>query len=409
VSVADGPVISAYGVSKKFVTRRRETSVKETLVRRALRRGYHLAKEDFIALQDISLEIGHGQTVGLIGHNGSGKSTLLKTLAGILQPNSGTAHVVGRVASLLELGAGFNGELSGRDNVYLNAALLGLSRRETERVFDAIVEFSELGERIDDPVKVYSSGMYVKLGFAVAVHVDPDVLLIDEVLAVGDEAFQEKCLARIEEFQQAGKTILFVSHALDQVKKLCERAIVLDHGRMVFDGDATHAVALLRGLLGVADLPAAMAEVIQSQLVPVAIDDVEVGATPGGERVYVFEPGGSFALRVHLDVLADAKVWSGGDVAAVVMTGDDTPLWVMSGGGEAHLRPELGAWVVDFVVPAMPAVRGPFDIAVSVRDTATQQVLVARRFENALAVPGDMAEGWVSVPYEARVSQRLPA
>jgi ABC-2 type transport system ATP-binding protein len=325
-----------------------------------------------------------------------------------LRPDSGSAHISGRVASLLELGAGFNAELSGRDNIYLNASLLGLSRHETDELFDDIVAFSELGDRIDDPVKVYSSGMYVKLGFSVAVHVDPDVLLIDEVLAVGDEAFQEKCLARIQGFQDAGKTILFVSHALDTVRDLCDRAIVLDHGRMVFDGDSNHAVALLRGLLGVAELPPAMAETIRAEVVPLAIADIEVASEPGGERTYAFAEGEPLAIRVHLDVQTDGNVWGGGDVTVVVMTGNDTPLWVMSGGGRAHVRPEPGPWLVDFVVPGMPAVRGPFDVAVSVRDSATGRVLVARRFENALASPGDIAEGWVNVPYEASVAQGLP-
>ena len=403
----EAPVISAYDVSKRFVTKRRETSFKESAVRRSLHRGPRIEKDDFWALRGITLEIGRGQSVGLIGHNGSGKSTLLKTLSGILQPDSGTAHITGRVASLLELGAGFNAELSGRDNVYLNASLLGLSRHETDALFDEIVEFSELGDRIDDPVKVYSSGMYVKLGFAVAVHVDPDVLLIDEVLAVGDEAFQEKCLARIKGFQDAGKTILFVSHALDIVRSLCDRAIVLDHGNMVFDGDSDHAVALLRGLLGVAELPVAMAKAIREEAVPLAIEDIEVGYVPGGERVYVIPQGASMAVRVHLDVIMGEHVWGGGDVSAVVMTGDSTPMWVMSG-SDAHIRPELGRWVVDFVVPEVPQVRGPFDIAIAVRDSATGRVLVARRFENAVAIPGDIAEGWVIAPFEAHVAQGLP-
>jgi ABC-2 type transport system ATP-binding protein len=405
----DAPVISAYGVTKRFVTRRRDTTLKEGMVGRLTgRQRAKVEKDAFTALNDITLEIGRGETVGLIGHNGSGKSTLLKTLSGILRPDEGQAHILGRVASLLELGAGFNAELSGRDNVYLNAALLGLSRQETDALFDDIVDFSELGDRIDDPVKVYSSGMYVKLGFAVAVHVDPDVLLIDEVLAVGDEAFQEKCLERIDGFQQAGKTILFVSHALDVVRDLCDRAIVLDHGTMVFDGDSDHAVALLRGLLGVAQLPTTMAEAIREDAVPVDIEDIEISGTPGGERLYAFGQGDPLAIRVHLNVLMDDNVWEGGDVSVVVMTGSDTPLWVMHGGGDSHIRPAVGPWVVDFVVPVMPPVRGPFDVAVAVRDSTSDRVLAARRFENALAAPGDIAEGWVYVPYETRVAQGLP-
>src|SRR5215213_6809055 len=225
--------IRAVEVTKRFVIHgQRATSLKGRLVRR---RG----SEDtsFAALNDVSLTIETGHTVGLIGPNGSGKSTLLKVLAGILRPSSGTVQANGRIASLLELGAGFNGELSGRDNVYLNASLLGLSRKETDGLFDSIVAFSELEDFIDNPVKHYSSGMYVRLGFAVAVHVDPDILLVDEVLAVGDEAFARKCLDKIGEFQREGRTILFVTHSLDLVEQICDRAIVLDHGRVVFDGD----------------------------------------------------------------------------------------------------------------------------------------------------------------------------
>ena len=178
---------------------------------------------EFWALRDVDVEVGEGETVGLIGPNGAGKSTLLKVLAGILRPTTGEVAVRGRVASLLELGAGFDGELSGRDNVYLNAALFGLTRREVDRRFDEIVAFSEQADRIDDPVKHYSSGEHVKLAFSVAVHVDADVLLVDEVLAVGDEAFARKCLDRIAQFQREGRTILFVTHALDLVPELCTR------------------------------------------------------------------------------------------------------------------------------------------------------------------------------------------
>ncbi len=241
------PVIAARGVSKRFVTSTsRATSLKERVVGR--RSGDR--RQEFWALRDVDVEVGEGETVGLIGPNGAGKSTLLKVLAGILRPTTGEVDVRGRVASLLELGAGFDGELSGRDNVYLNAALFGLTRREVARRFDAIVEFSEQAGRIDDPVKHYSSGEHVKLAFSVAVHVDADVLLVDEVLAVGDEAFARKCLDRIAQFQRERRTILFVTHALDLVPKLCTRGIVVDHGRVQYDGDPAFAVGTLRGLLG---------------------------------------------------------------------------------------------------------------------------------------------------------------
>ena len=196
----------------------------------------------FTALRGVSLQIRHGETVALIGHNGSGKSTLLKCLAGILPADEGSVVVNGRIATLLELGAGFHPDLSGRENVYLNGALLGLSRREITDHFDAIVEFAGVGDFIDSPVRNFSSGMYVRLGFAIAVHVDPDILLVDEVLAVGDAEFQAKSLARMRSFGERGKTVVLVSHDLSAVRALCQRTLVLDHGRIVFDGATGDAV-----------------------------------------------------------------------------------------------------------------------------------------------------------------------
>jgi len=202
--------------------------------------------EEFWALQDIDFAVEEGSTVGLLGHNGSGKSTLLKCIAGILQPTSGEIVTHGRVAALLELGAGFNSELTGRENVFMNASILGLSKKETERIFDEIVAFAELEKFIDMQVRHYSSGMYVRLGFAVAVNVDPDILLVDEVLSVGDEAFQRKCIERVKKFQREGRTILFVTHAADLVRRICDRALVLDHGLPVADGPPGEAVRVFR-------------------------------------------------------------------------------------------------------------------------------------------------------------------
>lgn len=202
--------------------------------------------EDFWALQDISLDIATGSTVGLVGHNGSGKSTLLKVVGGIIQPTTGSVVRRGRMAALLELGAGFHPDLSGRENVYLNAAILGLSRQETDRHFDAIVDFSGIEDFIDTQVKFYSSGMYVRLAFSVAIHVDPDLLLVDEVLAVGDEPFQRKCMDKIAEFQAEGRTIVLVSHSSDQVGRLCDRVVVMQSGSMIHDGDPAEGIRVLR-------------------------------------------------------------------------------------------------------------------------------------------------------------------
>jgi ABC-2 type transport system ATP-binding protein len=236
------PVIRIDDLSKRFVIRK-EKSLKERLVNFG-RSNKH--KDDFWALRDVSMEIDSGSTVGLVGPNGSGKSTLLKMIGGILQPTTGTVSLRGRLAALLELGAGFHPDLTGRENVYLNASILGLSREQTDGYFDAIVDFSGIEKFIDTQVKFYSSGMYVRLAFAVAVHVDPDILLVDEVLAVGDEPFQRKCMDRIRQFQHDGRTIVFVSHSLDQVADLCDRAVVLESGRVIADGEPRDALRTLR-------------------------------------------------------------------------------------------------------------------------------------------------------------------
>ena len=211
------------------------------------RPGRALAPDDAVpALSDVSFEVAAGETLGIVGPNGSGKSTLLKVLAGILQPTSGSVAVRGRLAALLELGAGFHPEISGRENIQINGLLLGLTRREIARRFDEIVRFAELEEFLDAPVKTYSSGMAVRLGFAIAAHCDPDVLLVDEVLAVGDEAFARRSLEKFAEFERAGKTLLLVSHDLPLVTERCRRAIWLDHGRVAADGPSAETIARYR-------------------------------------------------------------------------------------------------------------------------------------------------------------------
>jgi ABC-2 type transport system ATP-binding protein len=270
VSATAAPAIEVHDVSKRFrVFKERPSTIKQRLLTSRAR------ADDFWALRDVDLQIGEGTTFGLIGHNGSGKTTLLKCIAGILRPTSGTIRQRGRLAALLELGAGFHQELTGRENVYLNAAFLGLSRRQTDAVFDDIVAFAGLEDFIDNEVKFYSSGMLVRLGFAVAVHVDPDVLLIDEVLAVGDEAFQAKCLERIRTFQHEGRTIVLVTHALDTVIDICDRAAMLHHGELHAIGMPDDVVREMRYvLLGVTDpnfVPeegTREAEIAEVQIVP---------------------------------------------------------------------------------------------------------------------------------------------
>ena len=236
--------IEVSNVSKQFVLRHTR-SIKEAVVWLVKGRKGDLSKK-FHALKDVSLMVETGETVALLGLNGSGKSTLLKHISGVMLPDSGSVYTRGRVAGLIEVGAGFHPDLSGRDNVYLNGAILGMTEKQINERFDAIIEFSEIGEFIDTEVKFYSSGMYLRLAFSVAVHTDPEVFLIDEILAVGDEPFQRKCIAKIQELAQQGKTLVVVSHDLDLVSRICSRGVYLEHGNVLFDGPIDEAVARLR-------------------------------------------------------------------------------------------------------------------------------------------------------------------
>ncbi|MGH8904682.1 MAG: ABC transporter ATP-binding protein [Egibacteraceae bacterium] len=239
------PAILVEGLHAVFrLYKERPPGLKERLYR--FRRAEYA---EFHALDGVSVRVGQGETVGLIGHNGSGKSTLLKCMARILPADQGRVETNGRVATLLELGAGFQQDLSGRENIYLNGSILGLSRRQIDAAFDAIVDFAGIRDFLDTAIRNYSSGMYVRLGFAIAVHVDPDILLVDEVLSVGDVAFQERSLARMRSFKERGKTVVLVSHDLGAVRSLCDRAIVLDHGRIVFDGEVEQAVTFYNRLM----------------------------------------------------------------------------------------------------------------------------------------------------------------
>ena len=235
--------IELSGVTKIYrrYSGRQFATLKSALLQRSILRDLR-PDETFPALTDVSFLVPKGITYGVIGRNGSGKSTALKLVAGITKPTSGTVVVNGRVSALIELGAGFHPEISGRENVYINGIMLGLTKREIASRFDEIVEFAELKEFIDAPVKTYSSGMYMRLGFAVAIHVNPDVLLVDEVLAVGDEGFTHKCLDKFAEFRRLGKTILLVTHSLGLVERFCDQALWLDHGRVQAHGDPRRVI-----------------------------------------------------------------------------------------------------------------------------------------------------------------------
>ena len=328
-------VIEIENVSKRFVIRK-EKSLKERIVN-AGRSNLH--KDDFWALRDVSATIGSGTTVGLIGPNGSGKSTLLKVIGGILQPTSGTVRLRGRLAALLELGAGFHPDLTGRENVFLNASVLGISQEQAARYFDAIVDFSGIEPFIDTQVKFYSSGMYVRLAFAVAIHVDPDILLVDEVLAVGDEPFQRKCMERIRNFQHEGRTIVLVTHSLETVADMCDRAIVLEKGRVIADGAPRDSLRTLRN-----EFELTRREEIERRketitldgtpatMVQARVDAVELRG-PDGSPVTALAPGESLSLAVT--VTADPG--DGPTEDLVLGIGIETPLGVQVYGTNSRL------------------------------------------------------------------------
>jgi lipopolysaccharide transport system ATP-binding protein len=233
-----GVALSVHNVTKTFRVHQEKTNSIKGLIAARGRNRY----EDFYALRDVSFEVADGEALGVIGHNGSGKSTLLKCMAGILRPNSGSIDVHRRMSALLELGAGFHPDLSGRDNIFLNAAILGMGRREIAKRFDDIVEFSGLEGFIDSLVKTYSSGMYVRLAFAVAINVDPDMLLIDEILAVGDVTFQQRCMEKFVDFREEGRTLVLVTHDLGSVRNFCDRAVWLEHGEVQGEGSPADLV-----------------------------------------------------------------------------------------------------------------------------------------------------------------------
>ena len=242
VATSNSASIIVDDVRKTFLFRHTH-SIKETVIAAVRRKPL---ASTFDALENVSFTIQQGESVALLGFNGSGKSTLLKLISGVLRPDAGGIRTRGRVAGLIEVGAGFHPDLSGRENIYLNAAILGMSKAEIDSRFDDIVAFSEIEKFIDTEVKHYSSGMFLRLAFSVAIHTEVDILLVDEILSVGDEPFQRKCLERIRELHRQGKTLVVVSHDLDMVAKLCDRGILMNQGRLEFDGDAAEAVARMR-------------------------------------------------------------------------------------------------------------------------------------------------------------------
>lgn len=276
---------------------------------------------EFHALSNVDLSVARGETLGIVGRNGSGKSTLLQLICGTLAPTTGSVRVNGRIAALLELGAGFNPEFTGRENVFLNGSILGLTRDEVEQRFDDIAAFADIGDFIDQPVKTYSSGMYVRLAFAVAINVEPDILVIDEALSVGDEGFQRKCFARIESIRERGATVLFVSHSAGTVVDLCDRAILLDHGECIAQGTPKHVIAQYQRMLHApADRTAAIrAQIADSRGDETADADLSAPGAKAALEPYweeglqapatvVYENRGADVEDPHLETLAGMRV-----------------------------------------------------------------------------------------------------
>ena len=350
-------VIEVDNISKSFkIHHERHQTLKERLLHP--KSG---TTELFSALNNVNFSIAEGETVGIVGHNGSGKSTLLKCICGVLQPSSGEIRLRGSLAALLELGAGFQGELSGRDNVYLYGAMLGFSRKMVDRIFDEVVAFSEIEQFIDTQVKFYSSGMYVRLAFAVAVSVSPDILVVDEVLAVGDERFQQKCIDRIKKFQEEGRSILLVTHNADQVRSLCDRAIVLDSGVMIADGQASEALRVFR----------------EHQLEDAQANDV-AGTQANINIDSVTTPSGTFEVRsgtgIHLDVNLSAENAYSGNFMFEIFT--RTGLLVSRSDPQSSpVNLKQGPNRIGLDIGALPLLDGIYDINVGIVDQRGSTVI----------------------------------
>ena len=334
-------------VSKRYLlNRRRSLHLKGTLL--GALRGERAVKEEFWALKDVSLNLKPGEALGVMGRNGSGKSTLLKVLSKILEPDGGRVEITGKIASLVELGAGFHPDLTGRENVFLNGAILGFGRREIQKKFDEIVSFSGIGDFIDQPVKVYSSGMYIRLGFSVAVHVNPDVLLIDEILAVGDSHFQKKCFQKIFDFRRRGKTILLVSHDLTSLERICDKAVLLEKGQVVECGRPEEVIPRYQALL---------------------LGSGETAAVSGASQRW-----GSGEVKI-LDVLLRTERGIDRPLFGISFHGDE--VGVLSGPNSRGQLPlttlSAGEGRVEFEIDSLPLLTGTYRLSAAIYDSSGVQ------------------------------------
>jgi ABC-type polysaccharide/polyol phosphate transport system ATPase subunit len=385
--------LSFEGVSKRYLVRHEadEDATLHPWIRKlkALRQ----PREEFWALRDVSFAVERGQTLGIIGHNGAGKSTMLKLLASITSPTTGRIAINGRLSALIEVGSGFHPELTGRENIFLNGAILGMRRKEIAAKLDSIVEFAGVRQFLDVPVKRFSSGMYVRLGFSIAAHLDPDILLLDEVLAVGDAAFQEKCLARIEDLKRAGTTILFISHDLGAVHRVCDRAILLRRGNIVADGDPLDVIEEYRHHAA----PRVARTVMED---PATQLSTSLHFLPGEDRRQDFaRTGAPLAVRVEYSLRSSLK-----DVVFEVLlyTPDKTVIAQLSTeDSDEPVKIGPGRGAVEFRCAELGLLPGLFYADVKVRVKGAPDALHLHDRAGALRVePGKQAKGLFFQPHE---------
>jgi ABC-type polysaccharide/polyol phosphate transport system ATPase subunit len=382
--VADIPAIEVHDVAKRFKLIHERNSTLKAMVFSGFKRTVH---EEFWALKGVSFDVKEGSTYGLVGHNGSGKSTLLKCMARIYRPNRGDITMRGRVSALLELGAGFHPELSGRENVYLNGSILGMSKREIDSRFDDIVGFAGLEDFIDTPVKNYSSGMFVRLGFSVAITVEPDILMVDEVLAVGDESFQLRCMEKFAELRRSGRTIVIVSHGLDAVRNICDRAAWLDHGSLMKEGEAHDVVTAY--LESVRDDRRAHES---ADGIVTAEETADVGAgwhigsvqllDDDGKDAGVVPSGSPVTIRIEMESGADE------DIAMAIGLYRTDGVHV-AGPVHKFRTKGIGPRVVEYRIPYLTLATGVYDVSLRLLDDHVQDTYAVRRRAARLDVESD--------------------